>query len=62
MPAVDSPGSPGIDEADLIDLLRALAVQKLCAGLTMTIYDLDLDPHRECAARIVALLRRVFEP
>jgi len=62
MPAVDSPGSPGINEGDLIDILRALAKQKLCAGMTVTIYDPDLDPQRECAARIVTLLQRVFEP
>jgi arginase len=60
MPAVDSPGSPGIDEPDLIDLLRALVKQKLCAGMTVTIYDPDLDPQGECAARIVALLLVVF--
>jgi len=60
MPAVDSPGSPGIDEPDLVDLLRALLKQELCAGMTVTIYDPDLDPQGEFAARIVALLRRVF--
>jgi len=62
MPAVDSPGSPGIDETDLIDLLRTLMQQKLCAGMTVTIYDPDLDPQGKCAARIVTLLREVFEP
>jgi arginase len=62
MPAVDSPGSPGIDATDLIALLRALVRQRLCAGMTVTIYDPDLDPQRECAARIVTLLQRVFEP
>lgn len=62
MPAVDSPGSPGIDEADLIRLLRALLKQRRCAGMTVTIYDPDLDPKDECASRLVTLLRRVFEP
>jgi arginase len=62
MPAVDSPGSPGIDETDLIDLLRTLMQQKLRAGMTVTIYDPDLDPQGKCAARIVTLLRKVFEP
>jgi arginase len=60
MPAVDSPGSPGIDEGNLVRLLRALVSQGLCAGMTVTIYDPDLDPHREHAARLVALLRCVF--
>ena len=62
MPPVDSPGSPGIDETDLIDLLRTPMQQKLCAGMTVTIYDPDLDSQGECAARIVTLLREVFEP
>ncbi|MEE1612677.1 arginase family protein [Microvirga sp. CF3016] len=62
MPAVDSPGSPGIDEGDLVRLLRALVNQRLCSGITVTIYDPDLDPHREHAARLVALLRCVFMP
>jgi arginase len=62
MPAVDSPGSPGLDEEDLFRLLRALVAQELCAGMTVTIYDPDLDPQHECAARIVTLLLRVFEP
>jgi arginase len=62
MPAVDSPGSPGIDEGDLVRLLRALVKQRLCSGMTVTIYDPDLDPHREHAARLVALLRCVFMP
>jgi arginase len=62
MPAVDSPGSPRVDEADQIDLLRALVKQKLCVGMTVTIYDPGLDPQRQCATRIVVLLRRAFEP
>jgi hypothetical protein len=36
--------------------------QKLRAGMTVTIYDPDLDPQGKCAARIVTLLRKVFEP
>jgi arginase len=60
MPAVDSPGSPGIDPADLVALLRRLVNDARCAGLTVTIYDPSLDPAGTCARRIVALLRDVF--
>jgi arginase len=60
MPAVDSPGSPGIDPADLVVLLRRLIEDARCTGLTVTIYDPDLDPERSCARLIVSLLRDVF--
>jgi arginase len=60
MPAVDSPGSPGIDPADLVVLLRRLINDARCAGLTVTIYDPSLDPEGACARRVVALLREAF--
>ncbi|MBM1173763.1 arginase family protein [Microvirga arabica] len=61
MPAVDSPGSPGIDEEDLVTLLRVLVKDQHCAGMTMTIFDPDLDPEGLYAARIVSLVRKVFQ-
>ncbi|MCB8822924.1 arginase family protein [Microvirga rosea] len=60
MPAVGSPGSPGLNEQDLIPLLRSLIAHELCVGMTITIYDPDRDPQHECAVRIVTLLRKVF--
>ncbi|WP_230534372.1 arginase family protein [Microvirga roseola] len=60
MPAVDSPGSPGIDEEDLIPLLQVLTEDRRCAGMTMTIFDPDLDADGTHAARLVSLLRLVF--
>jgi arginase len=60
MPAVDSPGRPGIDPADLVVLLRHLIEDARCAGLTATIYDPSLDPQGTHARRIVSLLRDVF--
>lgn len=60
MPAVDSPGSPGIDPADLIIVLRDLADDARCVGLTVTIFDPDLDPDGSHAHFVVALLRDVL--
>jgi arginase len=60
MPAVDSPGSPGIDPADLVVLLQRLIKDKRCAGLTVTIFDPSLDPQGTYARLVVSLLRDVF--
>lgn len=59
MPAVDSPGSPGIDLDDLVAILSPLAADRRCAGMDMTIYDPDLDPSGELARILVSLLRRI---
>jgi arginase len=61
MPAVDSPGSPGIAEEDLVRLLRVLVEDPRCAGMTMTIFDPDLDPEGRHAARLVSVVRLVFQ-
>ena len=60
MPALDSPGSPGIGLPDLEALLGALASRDAFAGMTVTIYDPDLDPAGTCADLIAALLAGVF--
>jgi arginase len=57
MPAVDSPGSPGIDPNDLSILLRGLLSSPRCLGLDMTIFDPDLDPDGAYAQLLVSLLR-----
>ncbi len=57
MPAVDSPGSPGIDPNDLSILLRGLLSSPRCIGLDLTIFDPDLDPDGAYAQLIVSLLR-----
>ncbi len=61
MPAVDSPGSPGIDLDDLVAILSALATDKRCIGMDMTIYDPDLDPTGDLARLLVSLLERVLK-
>ncbi|MDX8514424.1 arginase family protein [Mesorhizobium captivum] len=59
MPAVDSPGSPGIDPDDLVAILSPLAKDQRCIGMDMTIYDPDLDPSGELARMLVSLLGRI---
>ena len=58
MPAVDSPGSPGIDPDELRIILARLIADRRCAGMTVTIFDPDLDPDGSLAAWLVAFLRR----
>jgi arginase len=60
MPAVDSPGSPGIDPAELRIILARLIADRRCAGMTVTIFDPDLDPDGSLAAWLVAFLGEVF--
>jgi arginase len=60
MPAVDSPGGPGIDPADLVVLLRRLIKDARCAGLTITIYDPSLDPQGTYARLVVSLLHDIL--
>lgn len=60
MPAVDSPGSPGIDPGELAAILGALVARPGCVGMNVTIFDPDLDPAGALAAWLVNFLRRVF--
>jgi len=61
MPAVDSPGSPGIDPDDLVVILSALPADRRCIGMDMTIYDPDLDPNGDLARLLVSLLGQVLK-
>jgi arginase len=56
MNAVDSPGSPGLDYAQLSTLLRALIGSGRVIGLDVCIYDPDLDPGHRFAKPIVDCL------
>ncbi len=56
MPAVDTPGSPGIDPEDVTAILRPLVSDPRCRGMTVTIFDPDLDPAGELARLLVRLL------
>jgi arginase len=60
MPAVDSPGSPGISFAELAELIAGLMRTNLIAGADVAIYDPDLDPAGRYAGPIVDCLARGF--
>ena len=60
LPAVDSPGSPGLDFGELAALLRALLDSRRIAGADVAIYDPDLDPDGRFARGIVDCLVDAF--
>ncbi|MGK9168791.1 arginase family protein [Inquilinus limosus] len=62
MPAVDSPGSPGLDYDGLAALLRGFLGSPRCLGLNVTIYDPDLDPDGTYARGLVGMLAEGLEP
>ena len=53
MPAVDSPGSPGLDYLQLAELVGALCASGRIVGANFTIYDPDRDPHSIYARPLV---------
>jgi arginase len=60
MPAVDSPGSPGLTFAQLSTLLAQLYRSERVAGATITIYDPARDPDNRYATPIVNTLGAAF--
>jgi arginase len=60
MPAVDSPGSPGLDFRQLGDLLGALLASGRIAGAGIAIYDPERDPEKRYPAPLVAMLADAF--
>jgi arginase len=61
MPAVDSPGTPGLTFAQLSTLLGRLYRSELVAGATITIYDPARDPDNRYAVPIVSTLGAIFD-
>ncbi len=61
MPAVDTPGSPGLDPAYIETVLRGVMSRYRCCGMTVTIFDPDLDPDGDYAKLVVKLLENAFE-
>lgn len=59
MPAVDSPGSPGIPSEALTCILNQFAPDPRCFGMTVTVFDPDLDPEGRYALKIVDILSQV---
>jgi len=62
MPAVDSPGSPGIAPDDLVKILTPFVADHRCRGMTVTVFDPDLDPDGRFAAIIVGLMAQLPFP
>ncbi|WP_426142622.1 arginase family protein [Pseudomonas sp. DWP3-1-2] len=62
MPAVDSPGSPGIPTPDLLSIISPLIANPRCRGMTVTVFDPDLDPDGRFAAVIVGMLAQLPFP
>jgi arginase len=61
MPAVDSPGSPGLDFAQLAELLAGLLATGRVIGLDVTIYDPELDADGEYLPGIVECLATALD-
>ncbi|MGW6570800.1 arginase family protein [Streptomyces sp. NPDC054945] len=60
MPAVDSPDPGGLLPDELAELLAVLVGSPRCAGLNVTIYDPDLDPHGRAGALLADLVVGAF--
>jgi arginase len=60
MPAVDSPGSPGLAPQKLIDTIASLAASARCLGMTVTVFDPDLDPDGRLARLLVEMLHKAL--
>jgi arginase len=56
MPAVDSPQPDGLSYVELIAILRRLVASDAFAGITITIYDPELDPTGSIGAAFVTAL------
>lgn len=56
MPAVDSPQPGGLHYDELVTILRRLLASRRVAGITITIYDPDLDPDGTIAEAFVDAL------
>lgn len=59
MPAVDCPGSPGITPEHLIKIMSAFVADPRCLGMTVSVFDPDLDPDGQFAATIVTILEQL---
>jgi arginase len=60
LPAVDTPGSPGLTYSEGSELLRGLLSMPHCLGLDVTIFDPDLDPSGVFARQLVGMLADGF--
>jgi len=56
MPAVDSPGSPGLDYEQLGTLIGTMCASGRIAGADFTIYDPERDPHESYPGSLVSCI------
>lgn len=56
MAAVDCPGTPGLPSEKLISLCQTLFEHARCCGITVTIYDPDLDPDGTAADLVAHII------
>lgn len=56
MAAVDCPGTPGLTSQTLVSICQVLFNSTRCCGITVTIYDPDLDPDGTEAKRVVRII------
>lgn len=59
MSAVDCPGAPGFSSKKLVNLCRELFMNMRCCGITVTIYDPDLDHEGAAAKLVLGMLRNI---
>lgn len=59
MSAVDCPGTPGLSSETLVNVCRELFKNMRCCGITVTIYDPDLDHDGTAAKLILDMLRSI---
>ncbi|MES4909405.1 MULTISPECIES: arginase family protein [unclassified Streptomyces] len=62
LPAVDSPGRPGLDFSELAELISTLVGTGRVVGLDATVYDPELDPDGAYAASIADCLASALAP
>jgi arginase len=62
MLAVDCPSSPGITPDDLGSVICPLIAAPRYCGITISVFDHDLDPERAFAAKIVEIMTQLPFP
>ena len=62
MPAVDCPGFPGIPPDELVCVMSPLIADPRCRGMTVSVFDPDLDPEGTFAAKIVEIIGQLPFP
>lgn len=62
MPAVDSPGSPGLNFEQLAELVRSLRASSKIIGADISVFDPELDPQGSYGRELARCLERAFAP